>query len=145
MTYWLDESCWDIWPGKYAKTADQAESATFWHFFCENKNAITQWGSPRSTWFMSHFESVFRDLFDCMISFLLRRNYKNVFFFCDLCSVVRCLCVKWPHWNLTKILKFSKCSKLIFNLCCVSFICIKFGTCTIFSAIAIKGSTYPLD
>ena len=35
---------WDIWPRKYAKTADRAESASFWHFFGEIQYAITQRG-----------------------------------------------------------------------------------------------------
>ena len=76
--------------------------------FCEIQNAINQRGSPRSTWFMGHLESVFIALFGCMIGFLLGRNYKNVFF-CGLCSVVKCLCMKWPYWNSTKIVKFSNC------------------------------------
>ena len=67
--------CWDIWPGKYAKTADCQHLLTF----CEIQNAIPQWGSPRSSWFMSHFESVFRALFSCGIYIVNKQDSKNMF------------------------------------------------------------------
>ena len=112
--------------------------------FSEIQNAITQRGSPRSTWFMGHFESVFRALFDCMIGFLLRRNYKKFF------SVAFAL---WPNafvWNghieiKLKFGHFRNAPKAVLNLHAVSFICTKFGTFTIFSAITTKGSTYLPD
>ena len=50
----------------------------FWHF-CEIQNAIPQWGSPRSSWFMSHFESVFRALFSCGIYIVNKQDSKNMF------------------------------------------------------------------
>ena len=41
----MNRGC-DIWPGKYAKTADRAESASLWHFLrhsiCRNSARISQ-------------------------------------------------------------------------------------------------------
>ena len=47
--------------------------------FCEIQYAITQWGSPRSTCFMGHFESVFRPLFSCEIYIVNKQDNKNRF------------------------------------------------------------------
>ena len=68
--------------------------------FCEIQNAVTRGGSHRSTWFMGHFESVFRALFNSMISFLFKRNCKNVFFLSAL------LCGQMPLCEMA-ILKFN--------------------------------------
>ena len=65
-------------PGKYAKTADRAESAAFLHL-CEIQYAITQRGSLRLTRFMSHFESVFRALFSCAIYVVNKQDSKICF------------------------------------------------------------------
>ena len=61
----------NCWPGRIS---------IFLTFTGEIQNVVIQRGSLRSTLFIGHFESVFRVLFDCMIGFLLKRNYKNVFF-----------------------------------------------------------------
>ena len=47
--------------------------------FCEIQYAITQRGSPRSTCFMGHFESVFRALFSCGIYIVNKQDNKNMF------------------------------------------------------------------
>ena len=47
--------------------------------FCEIQYAITQQGSPRSTCFMDHFESVFRALFSCGIYIVNKQDNKNMF------------------------------------------------------------------
>ena len=47
--------------------------------FCEIQYAITQQGSPRSTCFMGHVESVFRALFSCEIHIMDKKDSKNMF------------------------------------------------------------------
>ena len=47
--------------------------------FCEIQYAITQRGSPRSTCFIGHFESVFRALFSRGIYFVNKQDNKNMF------------------------------------------------------------------
>ena len=47
--------------------------------FCEIQYAITQQGSPQSTCFMGHFESVFRALFSCGIYIVNKEDNKNMF------------------------------------------------------------------
>ena len=51
--------------------------------FCEIQYAITQRGSPRSTCFMGHFESVFRvlfrALFSCGIYIVNKQDNQNKF------------------------------------------------------------------
>ena len=47
--------------------------------FCEIQYSITQRGSPRSTCFMGHFESVFRALFSCGIYIVNKQDNKNMF------------------------------------------------------------------
>ena len=47
--------------------------------FGEIQYAMTQWGSPRSTCFMGHFESVFRTLFSCGIYIVNKQDNKNMF------------------------------------------------------------------
>ena len=47
--------------------------------FCEIQCAITQGGSPRSTCFMGHLESVFRALFSCGIYIVNEQDNKNMF------------------------------------------------------------------
>ena len=47
--------------------------------FYEIQCAITQQGSPRSTCFMGHFESVFRALFSCGIYIVNKQDKKNMF------------------------------------------------------------------
>ena len=46
--------------------------------FCEIQYAITQRGSPRST-FIGHFESSFRALFNCGIYIVNKQDNKNMF------------------------------------------------------------------
>ena len=48
-------------------------------FFCEIQYAITQRGSPRSTRFMGHFESISRALFSCGIYIMNKQDSKNMF------------------------------------------------------------------
>ena len=43
------------------------------------QHAITQRGSPQSTCFMGHFESVFRALFSCGIYIVNKQDNKNMF------------------------------------------------------------------
>ena len=69
----------EIFDLENAKTADRAESAFFFTSFCEIQYAITQRGSPRSTCFMGHFESVFRALFSCGIYIVNKQDNKNMF------------------------------------------------------------------
>ena len=141
--HWMNR-CWDIWPGKYAKTTDQAESASVWNFFVKIQNAITQWGSLRSTWFMGHFESVFRALFSCRIYIVNKQESKNMFlrtfdFMVDPCTHNSCLGIS------LKYLIFRNAPKPIVDLYNISFLCTNFETFIIFSAIVLIDCTYPLD
>ena len=47
--------------------------------FLRIKYAITQRGSPQSTCFMGHFESVFRALFSCGIYIVNKQDKKSMF------------------------------------------------------------------
>ena len=47
--------------------------------FLRNSICITQRGSPQSTCFMGHFESVFRAFFSCGIYIVNKQDNKNMF------------------------------------------------------------------
>ena len=48
--------------------------------FCEIQHAITQRGSPRSTCFMGHFESVFGALLNCGIYIVNKQDRQKYVF-----------------------------------------------------------------
>ena len=110
--------------------------------FCEIQYAITQPGSPRSTCFMVHFESVFRALFSCGIYIVNKQDNKNMFL-----KILTLWSNPYMHNSclgiFPKYLIFGNAPKPIIDLCGIIFLCANFETFTIFSAIVLKTCTYP--
>ena len=110
--------------------------------FFEIQYVTTQRGSPRSTCFMGHFESVFRALFSCGIYIVNEPDSKRCF---------RIILTLWsnPYMHSSclgrppKHLIFRNAPKPIIDLYGISFLCTNFETFTIFSAVVLIDCPYP--
>ena len=76
--YWLDQSWLRYLTWKIRQNFWHGPISIFLTSFCEFQYAITQRGSLLSTFFMGHFESVFRALFGCGIYIVNKQDNKNM-------------------------------------------------------------------
>ena len=113
---------WDIWPGKYAKTADRTESASFWHLLrnsiCHNSEGISPIDLFHGSFWIS-FQSSFQ-LWDNKTCFwIILTLWSNPYMHNS------CLGIS------PKYLIFRNAPKPIIDLCGISFLCANFETFTI--------------
>ena len=130
-------SGWDIWPGKYAKTADRAESASFWHLLRNSISHNSAGGLPDRpvSWvILNKFSEVLS-----AVGFILwiSKTTKTCFWI---------ILTLWsnPYMHNSclgispKYLIFRNAPKHIIDLCGISFFCANFETFNNFSAIYWK-------